>query len=176
VFLLPIPASRNSSSPRSAEFSPTTSDWGYALLSRISLIANIGSTLMMVGVIWFVQIVHYPLFALVGRDAFAKYETAHQTMTTWVVAPLMLIELASAFWLALNMISPVRPMEAWVGLALVALAWVSTFMLQVPLHDKLARSFDASSAERLVATNWVRTVAWTLRAALCLTWVGRLLR
>jgi hypothetical protein len=97
-------------------------------------------------------------------------------MTTWVVAPLMLIELASAFWLALNMISPVRPMEAWVGLALVALAWVSTFMLQVPLHDKLARSFDATSAERLVATNWVRTVAWTLRAALCLTWVGRLLR
>ena len=131
---------------------------------------------MMVGVIWFVQIVHYPLFALVGRDEFADYESAHQRMTTLVVAPLMLIELASAFWLALNMISPVRPMEAWVGLALVALAWVSTFMLQVPLHDKLARSFDATSAERLVATNWVRTVAWTLRAALCLTWVGRLLR
>jgi len=131
---------------------------------------------MMVGVIWFVQIVHYPLFALVGRDGFARYETAHQTMTTWVVAPLMLIELASAFWLALRVINPVRPAEAWVGLLLVAVAWVSTFLLQVTLHDKLARGFDVTSAERLVTTNWVRTVAWTLRAALCLTWVGRLLR
>jgi len=131
---------------------------------------------MMVGVIWFVQIVHYPLFALVGRDGFARYETAHQTMTTWVVAPLMLIERASAFWLALRVINPVRPAEAWVGLLLVAVAWVSTFLLQVTLHDKLARGFDVTSAERLVTTNWVRTVAWTLRAALCLTWVGRLLR
>jgi hypothetical protein len=131
---------------------------------------------MMVGVIWFVQIVHYPLFALVGRDGFAKYESAHQRMTTWVVAPLMLVELASAFWLSVKTISPVRPVEAWVGLALTAVAWVSTFVLQVPLHKRLAKTFDVASAERLVATNWVRTVAWSLRAALCLTWAERLLR
>jgi hypothetical protein len=145
------------------------------LLSRITLIANIGSTLMMAGVIWFVQIVHYPLFAMVGSDGFTTYERTHQTMTTWVVAPLMLVELASAVRLALNVISPVRAVEAWVGLALTAVAWVSTFALQVPLHEKLAHGFDAAAAERLIATNWVRTAAWSLRGALCMTWLWRLL-
>ncbi len=145
------------------------------MLSRLSLIANIGSTLMMVGVIWFVQIVHYPLFALVGTDGFATYERTHQTMTTWVVAPLMLVELVSAVWLVLNVISPVRTTEAWIGLALTAVAWVSTFALQVPLHEKLAQGFNAATAERLVATNWVRTAAWSLRGALCMNWLWRLL-
>ena len=145
------------------------------MLSRISFIANIGSTLMMVGVIWFVQIVHYPLFAMVGPDGFINYERSHQGMTTWVVAPLMLVELASTIWLAIRVISPVRPIEAWVGLALVAAAWASTFALQVPLHERLAQGFDAAAVERLVATNWVRTVIWSLRGALCMSWLWRLL-
>ena len=130
----------------------------------------------MAGVIWFVQIVHYPLFALVGSDGFTNYERAHQRMTTWVVAPLMLVELASAVWIALRTVPPVRPAEAWAGLALVAAAWASTFLLQVPLHESLTRGFDIVATQRLVATNWVRTAAWSLRSALVLTWTWRLLR
>jgi hypothetical protein len=129
---------------------------------------------MMFGVIWFVQIVHYPLFAMVGREGFATYESAHQRMTTWVVAPLMLVELASAAWLAIRVIAPVRLMEAWVGLALTVAAWASTFALQVPLHEELARGFDAAAAERLVVTNWLRTAAWSLRGGLCMAWLWRL--
>jgi hypothetical protein len=35
------------------------------------LLANAAATLFMVGVIRFVQVVHYPLFARVGRPGFA---------------------------------------------------------------------------------------------------------
>ena len=54
------------------------------------------ATISMVGVIWYVQLVHYPLMALVGNGNFPKFESEHQRRTTWVVAPLMLTEAATA--------------------------------------------------------------------------------
>ena len=140
---------------------PTTADTFLAL-------AHAASTLAMAGVIWFVQVVHYPLFAAVGREGFAAYESGHRRLTAWVVAPLMLAELAAAAAL------PFRPALAdprwapWAGLALLAVVWLSTFAVQVPLHDRLGRGFDAVVHRRLVRTNWVRTAAWTARAALAL--------
>ena len=53
------------------------------------LLIHAGATLYMTGLIWFVQVVHYPLMARVGEDGFAEYEKHHQRLTTWVVAPPM---------------------------------------------------------------------------------------
>jgi hypothetical protein len=36
----------------------------------------------MTGVIWIVQTVHYPLFALLGRDGFGEYAREHQRRIT----------------------------------------------------------------------------------------------
>jgi hypothetical protein len=52
------------------------------------------------------------------------------------------------------------------GLALVAVVWTSTALLQVPAHRKLAAGYHAGAHRRLVRTNWVRTAAWTARGAL----------
>ena len=60
------------------------------------LIANLVSTWYMVGLIWMVQVVHYPLFAKVGSEEFVGYQISHQTLTTLVVGPPMLIEIATA--------------------------------------------------------------------------------
>jgi hypothetical protein len=38
---------------------------------------HLAATAAMVGLIWFVQVVHYPLFASVGADEFVAYENAH---------------------------------------------------------------------------------------------------
>ena len=54
------------------------------------------------------------------------------------------------------------------GLALVGLIWASTFLVQVPLHEVLARGFDAEAHSRLVASNWLRTFLWSARAVLVL--------
>ncbi|HEX2205610.1 MAG TPA: hypothetical protein VHG91_20025 [Longimicrobium sp.] len=48
------------------------------------------------------------------------------------------------------------------------MVWLSTALLQVPMHGRLERGFDAAAHRRLVATNWVRTVAWTARGVLLL--------
>lgn len=119
-------------------------------------------TWFLCGLIWFVQIVHYPLFQAVGQAAFQDYERRHCQRVSFVVLPTMLAELVLTVWVWFA-----APAEwaAWssLGLLLLGGVWASTFLLQVPCHDRLARSPDRKTMQRLVATNWLRTAAWTGR-------------
>ena len=120
----------------------------------------------MTGLIWFVQVVHYPLFAKVGPESFKEYEHAHQRQATWVVAPLMLIEAGTAAWLVMPWAAASRTWATWSGLLLLLVVWLSTLLVQMPLHAALEVSGSRDAMKRLVRTNWIRTVAWTMRAVL----------
>ena len=141
---------------------PTRAAWGRQTASvQALLLIHAAATVAMAGIAWFVQVVHYPLFALVG-DEFAAYEARHAERTTLVVAPLMTIEALAAVLIVIRAPGVLTA----VGLALVALLWLATAVVQVPCHRRLAQGFDAGVHRRLVATNWLRTVAWTARAGL----------
>ncbi|MEZ6065669.1 MAG: hypothetical protein R3B90_08160 [Planctomycetaceae bacterium] len=133
---------------------------------RWLLVSQAVSTLLMVGLIWFVQVVHYPLFDAVGRDRFADYERRHTLRTTWVVGPPMLIEAVSATLLCWLKPAGLSDWSVWAGLAMLALIWLSTAVVQVPCHSRLERGFDEVAYRRLVRTNWLRTVLWSARGGL----------
>lgn len=135
----------------------------------VLLTIHLAATLFMTGLIWFVQVVHYPLFEGVGRPGFAAYERRHTVRTTWVVGPPMLIEGGTAVLLVWLAPAAVAPWARWTGLVLLAVIWISTAWLQVPEHRRLSDGFDAGAVRRLVAGNWLRTVGWSLRALLVLT-------
>lgn len=139
---------------------------------EVILLLHLGATLAMVGLIWFVQVVHYPLFAVVGDAQFAAYEKSHQDRTTMVVAPLMLTEAATASLLTFMQPSTVPVPLVWLGVALVAALWLSTFFWQVPAHAQLAQQFDAAIHRRLVRSNWFRTLLWTLRGVIACAMVA----
>lgn len=139
------------------------------------LLLNLASTGVMIGVIWFVQVVHYPLFGGVGRDGWPAYAAAHGRRTTRVVGPPMLVELATGVLLVLRPPPGVPPSALWAGLALIGVAWASTGLLQVPRHRDLAGGWDPAAHRSLVAGNRVRVVAWTLRGMLLLWILARLL-
>jgi len=85
-----------------------------------------------------------------------------------VVGPPMLVEAVTA---GLLLIDPPRYAKRWqlfAGVTLIAVLWASTALIQVPCHESLSHQFDRAVAERLVASNWLRTVAWTLRSVLML--------
>ncbi|MEM1329728.1 MAG: hypothetical protein AAGG07_04135 [Planctomycetota bacterium] len=126
------------------------------------------ATLYMMGLIWFVQVVHYPLFARVGREQAAAYEIAHTKRTTLAVGPPMLAEAITAGAIALAPPDGIEPIWAYVGAALVLVLWLSTALVQVPCHHTLSRGFDQRAWTRLVRTNWIRTVIWTARGVLAL--------
>lgn len=139
----------------------------------VLLLAHAAATWFMVGLIWFVQVVHYPLFAAVGAGESPDYARRHQRRTTFVVGPPMLVELAAAVWIAWRLPAGVSPALAWSGLALVAVTWASTHRLQVPEHGRLLAGRDDAVIRRLVRTNWLRTVAWTARGVVALGMVLR---
>ncbi len=134
------------------------------------------ATLVMVGLIWFVQVVHYPLFAKVGNGAFSAYHTAHMRLTTYVVGPPMLFEVAAT--IALFVIRPpALPLWwIWLGAVLLAGVWLTTTTLSVPYHHKMARGFDARTVKLLVRTNWIRTILWTARGVVSVLMVNALVK
>lgn len=132
-------------------------------------LANLFTTLPLVGLIWAVQAVVYPQFFAVGAAEWAAYHAAHTAKITLVVGPLMLAEAAAALaWVA---VAPRDP-AAWAGLALVAVCWGVTFFWAVPLHNQLAHAQDVSRLQSLLLANLTRAIAWTLRAGL-LAWAWR---
>lgn len=130
----------------------------------------------LVGLIWIVQLVHYPGFAYVDPAQWTAFHAYHTTSITIIVLPLMLTELALGGFL-----------WKWSGWhrqfgglwLLTILTWLSTFVLSVPLHNALASGFAADTIAELVRTNWPRTLLWSVRLLwLLVAWkaLTRLLR
>ncbi len=126
------------------------------------------TTIYMTGIIWLVQIIHYPLFKLVGSEQWSHYHQQHIKLTSIVIAGPMIIELFT--YLLMFYLSAVYRQNLFFivsGLLLVAI-WVTTFFVSVPLHNSLASGFSERPWSLLVSTNWIRTVAWTVRCLLLL--------
>jgi hypothetical protein len=130
----------------------------------VLLVANLATAGAMAGLIWFVQVVHYPLFAGVGADRFRAYEHAHRWRTSLVVGPLMGVELLAAAALALAPPPGVNQGLAVSLLAVLLAIHVTTAVASIPAHDRLNEGFDGVAHRRLCRTNWVRTAGWTTRA------------
>ncbi len=143
--------------------------------TELTLLLHVATTVAMAGLIWFVQIVHYPLFAEVPTDAFHRYESLHCRFTGWVVSPLMLTELATGIILLIHPPSVDVTHLLRSGGALLAILWISTFAIQVPVHNGLSSGFNPRLHRLLVRTNWIRTAAWTTRAVIVLTILHRAL-
>jgi len=141
---------------------------------ELIVILHAAATLFLTGLVWFVQLVHYPLMAETGCETFPRYELLHQRRTTWIVAPAMSAEALLALWLLLRRPAEIPFWPAALAGLLLAGIWVSTFAVQVPLHARLAAGFDPQAHRRLVLTNWWRTAAWSLRSLLALWLLGRL--
>ena len=139
------------------------------------LLVHVGATLFMVGLIWFVQVVHYPLFGSVGRQGFAEYSRAHSRLTGFVVGPPMLVEAGTAAALVLRPPDGAPFSLPLLGFVLLAVVWLSTAFLQSPQHGVLGEGFVADSHRFLVVSNWVRTVCWTARGVLVLLMTATLL-
>jgi hypothetical protein len=133
----------------------------------LALYANTIATAVMVGVIWFVQVVHYPLLAQFGSTQSVAVAEQHQQRTGYLVGLPMLVEGVSTLWLLARTPDGVAALLPWVNAVLLAVALGSTVLVSVPLHAKMAVAHDDQTGRKLVVTNWPRTIAWTLRLALC---------
>lgn len=136
--------------------------WQPALLAAQAVASG-----AMCGVIWFVQIVHYPLFARIPSADGRVYAVENQRRTAWVVLPFMLVEGATAALVAVFPPAGVGWPAALAGAVAVVALWASTLAVQMPLHGRLAAAgHEPATVAALVRSNGVRTMLWTFRAVL----------
>jgi len=137
------------------------------MLIKNLVIANLLVAAILTGLIWTVQVVHYPSFRHVGANHFIEFQHRHMRNISYLVVPLMLIEVFLAVYLQIQ--STERFMGLGVASAngLLLLIWVVTFAISSPIHGQLAtQGFDDALINKLVNTNWIRTLAWTFRTGI----------
>ena len=131
---------------------------------RLTLLITTLTALFNTGLIWTIQLVHYPGFLKVGPDAHQVYHRFHMAAITPLVGISMTFELAAS-GLLLLMIGQIPSKALYIAAFILLVAiWMHTAFVAVPLHGKLSESFSLEIAQSLVDTNWWRTIFWTLRS------------
>lgn len=133
---------------------------------RPLVIAHVAATLFMVGLIWTIHVVHYPLFAEVGAANYVDYQSAHVERIGIVLAfPWLLEGLTLLGVMALAVERRELRVPALVGAVAMAMVLVISGVWSAPAHGELADGFDAAVHDRLMTANLVRTLAWSLCGA-----------
>ena len=134
------------------------------------LLSHVCVTWALVGLIWTIHVVHYPLFAAV-KTGFRAYHEAHMQRITLVVGPLMLAEAAGALYLWLHPPAGTDQRHWLAALVLLGVVWLETAIFAVPAHGRLETGgFSEGTHGALMAGNLVRTLAWTARGVL-VAWI-----
>lgn len=135
-----------------------------------NLLLNLLLCSILTGLIWTIQLVHYPGFALIGDAESKNYQQQHTRRIAWLVIPLMLAELCFSgllVWQVWQQDNITQPLLYWLSTACVWLVWLITFFVFVPLHSELeAKGYTKPLTNMLVSWNWPRTLLWTLRMLL----------
>jgi hypothetical protein len=132
---------------------------------KFIFLINLVSCVFMTGLIWCIQVVHYPLFANVGKESFPEYHSLHSIKITYIVLPAMCAEIFTGF-LLLGENEYMSSLFSAILFGMILVIWASTFFLQVPIHGEISGGDKGDLINRLVGTNWVRTLFWTGRTVI----------
>jgi hypothetical protein len=120
-------------------------------------VANLVVAAALAGLIWTIQLVHYPLFALIGALEWPHYEAEHQRRITRLVAPLMLANVGLGLAVLAEDASASRVLNASLAIGI----FIATGLLFAPMHRRLETHASTAAVRLLVRANWARTAAWT---------------
>ena len=128
---------------------------GIEILSEIHFL----STSLMVGIIWVIQLLHYPAFNFIKESDYVEFQHFHMQRISFIVVPVMILELFSASMLVYY----VRSNLLILCLIILLFIWLITFVFFTKLHQSLLDGYDKKIIDKLVKINWSRTVLWSLR-------------
>ena len=135
---------------------------------RPLIVVHAAASMFMVGLIWTIHYVHYPLFAYVGESTYASFQTAHVErigkllFVPWLTEGFTLIGILVLAFLGGR--KTLRVPVVINGAAMAVVLVISGFW-SAPAHGKLADGFDKSIHDQLMTANLIRTLAWTVCGA-----------
>ena len=126
---------------------------------------HIISTSIMVGVIWVIQLVHYPSFKYVNESDYINFQKYHMSNISYIVFPVMFTELITAL---IILFFGEKSLFFVLSLICLFLIWVITGVLFTKYHSILKEGKDLMIIEKMIKANWIRALLWTMRLIMIL--------
>ena len=163
-------------------FTPSPSgDWSPNLpgLNRLRLhwvvLVQLVVTVLMVGMIWTVQVVHYDLFPLVGAESWDAYEHAHVDRIGKVLFGPWLVEGLCVLVLLLAHPKRLR-IAAIISAFLMLFILIDTAAFSAPAHGVLLDHWDQQTYDELMIVNLIRAWLWTAKGAVAVWMMVEVMR
>ena len=134
------------------------------LPNNFVLLGHLIFTSIMTGVIWVIQIVHYPSFHFIEKELYTAFQKFHMNKISIIVIPIMLAELITGMMLFLDKSS--KSPFLIISFVILVLIWLITGVFFSKAHNELIAGYQELVVNQLVAMNWIRTLLWTLRLLL----------
>ena len=134
------------------------------LPNNFVLLGHLIFTSIMTGVIWVIQIVHYPSFHFIEKELYTAFQKFHMNKISIIVIPIMLAELITGIMLFLDKSS--KSPFLIISIIILVLIWLITGVFFTKAHNELIAGYQELVVNQLVVMNWIRTLLWTLRLLL----------
>ena len=131
------------------------------LPNNFVLLGHLIFTSIMTGVIWVIQIVHYPSFHFIEKELYTAFQKFHMNKISIIVIPIMLAELITGMMLFLDKSS--KSPFLIISFVILVLIWLITGVFFSKAHNELMTGYQELVVNQLVVMNWIRTLLWTLR-------------
>jgi hypothetical protein len=118
------------------------------------------------GFVWTLQLMDYPMVAVLRGAGAESYMAAHNRMFWRVLAPGLAVAAVTILLLATVRPAGVPVWAPYAGLVLLVLIMVLSGAVATPDREHLAEAFAASTHAHLLRVSWVRTTAFTAWGAL----------
>ena len=139
------------------------------LPNNFVLLGHLIFTSIMTGVIWVIQIVHYPSFHFIEKELYTAFQKFHMNKISIIVIPIMLAELITGMMLFIDKSS--KSPFLIVSFVILVLIWLITGVFFSKAHNELMTGYQELVVNQLVVMNWIRTLLWTLRLLLLIGFV-----
>ena len=130
-------------------------------MEQFILQTNLFSNIYLIAISIMVQFIIYPSFKNYPQSTFKSFHSAYTKKMLFIVGPIMILELLSTLYLVIKN-------SFFLPTLIVALIWLTTFFLIVPIHQSLNYSFNIRNHKKLLRLNFVRSSFWVLKLLLIL--------
>jgi hypothetical protein len=128
--------------------------------------SNLITSSALLGLILIIHFVHYKSFKFISDANFIEFHKFHVKNISFIVLPLMIIEATTSILICYFYYS----LFSLANLLIVFLIWVTTFILQIPSHNKLSSGKSILEINKLINGNIIRVFLWFLKV-ICITYI-----
>jgi len=137
-------------------------------METIFLLFNLTSTLLIAGVLWFVQLVHYPLFNEIPAKNMVNYGYYHIQKISGIINLLFIVDFTTIVFLLLLVNSDLSATLMIINIAIFGFIVILTRITFLPIHQKLSKNPNSFLISKLINLNWIRTLVWSLKVVFML--------